>query len=106
MVLFFIYDELTDKVDGDGARVYPEMVMDATRDPHKENPQGVPKLGEIARQYVSPPLHFSYFIDLDRNRFWRHHDDRDNVMTTVSGRLLDVVRVHVLATDPEKYTHL
>ena len=52
MVLFFIYDEFTDKVDGDGARLYAEMVMDAIRNPHKERPQGEPKLGEIARQYV------------------------------------------------------
>ena len=50
MVLFFIYDEFTDKVDGDGARVYAEMVMDAIRNPHRERPQGEPKLGEIARQ--------------------------------------------------------
>lgn len=52
MVLFFIYDEFTDKVDGDGARLYAEMVMDAIRNPHKERPQGEPQLGEIARQYV------------------------------------------------------
>ncbi|KAI9438409.1 isoprenoid synthase domain-containing protein [Russula earlei] len=51
MVLFFIYDEFTDKVDGDGARVYADMVMDAIRNPHKERPQGEPKLGEIARQF-------------------------------------------------------
>ena len=57
MVLFFIYDEFTDKVDGDGARVYAEMVMDAIRNPHEERPQGEPKLGEIARQYVPPPIH-------------------------------------------------
>jgi hypothetical protein len=59
MVLFFIYDEFTDKVDGDGARVYAEMVMDAIRKPHKERPQGEPKLGEIARQYVpqAPTIH-------------------------------------------------
>ena len=55
MVLFFIYDEFTDKVDGDGARVYAEMVMDAIRNPHTERPQGEPKLGEIARQYVPFP---------------------------------------------------
>jgi hypothetical protein len=55
MVLFFIYDEFTDKVDGDGARVYAEMVMDAIRNPHKERPQGEPKLGEITRQYVPSP---------------------------------------------------
>lgn len=52
MVLFFIYDEFTDKVDGDGARLYAEMVMDVIRNPHKARPQGEPKLGEITRQYV------------------------------------------------------
>ena len=52
MALFFIYDEFTDKVDGDGARLYAKMVMDAIRNPHKERPQGEPILGEIARQYV------------------------------------------------------
>jgi len=51
MVLFFMYDEFTDKVDGDGARVYAEMVMDAIRNPHKERPQDEPKLGEITRQF-------------------------------------------------------
>ncbi|KAI0280317.1 terpenoid synthase [Russula aff. rugulosa BPL654] len=49
MALFFIYDEFTDKVDGDGARIYAKMVMDAIRNPHKDRPQGEPKLGEIAR---------------------------------------------------------
>lgn len=52
MVLFFIYDEFTDKVDGDGARLYAEMVMDAIRNPQRARPQGEPKLGEITRQYV------------------------------------------------------
>ena len=52
MVLIFIYDEFTDKVDDDGARVYADMVMDAIRNPHAERPQDEPKLGEIARQYV------------------------------------------------------
>ncbi|KAF8268461.1 terpenoid synthase [Lactarius quietus] len=51
MVLLFIFDEFTDKVDDDGARVYAEMVMDAIRNPQKERPQGEPKLGEIARQF-------------------------------------------------------
>jgi len=51
MVLFFIYDEFTDKVDDDGARVYADMVMDAIRNPYKARPQGEPKLGEIARQF-------------------------------------------------------
>ena len=52
MALFFIYDELTDKVDGAGARPYADMVMDAIQNPHKERPQGEAQLGEIARQYV------------------------------------------------------
>ena len=34
------------------------MVMDAIRNPHKERPQGEAKLGEIARQYVTPPYPF------------------------------------------------
>jgi len=55
MLLFYIYDEFTDKVGGDGARIYADMVMDALRNPHKERPQGEPKLGEIARQYVPFP---------------------------------------------------
>ena len=62
MVLFFIYDEFTDKVDGDGARVYAEMVMDAIRNPHAERPQGEPKLGEIARQYVPSPSSISHTL--------------------------------------------
>jgi len=51
MVLFFIYDEFTDKVDGDGARIYADMVMDAIRNPHQARPQGEPQLGEITRQF-------------------------------------------------------
>jgi Delta6-protoilludene synthase len=52
MALSFIYDEFTDKVDGDAARVHAKTVMDAIQNPHKDRPQGEPKLGEIARQYV------------------------------------------------------
>jgi len=51
MDLFFIYDEYTDKLDGDGARNCADIVMDALRNPHKERPQGESKLGEIARQF-------------------------------------------------------
>ncbi len=40
MVLFFIYDEFTDKVDGDGARLYADMVMDAIRNPTRSAPKG------------------------------------------------------------------
>jgi hypothetical protein len=68
MALFFIYDEFTDKVDGDGARLYAKMVMDAIRNPHKDRPQGEPKLGEITRQFwlraikVSSPASQTRFI--------------------------------------------
>jgi len=68
MVLFFIYDEFTDKVDGDGARLCAEMVMDAIQNPQKDRPQGEPKLGEIARQFwlraikVSSPAAQKRFI--------------------------------------------
>ena len=71
MALFFIYDEFTDKVDGDGARLYAKMVMDAIRNPHKDRPQGEPKLGEIARQYVCVLVNAPGLSD-DRDfiRFW------------------------------------
>jgi len=51
MVLFFIYDEVTDNVNGDGARAYAILVLDVLRDPHVERPQGESKLGEITRQF-------------------------------------------------------
>jgi len=54
MVLFFIYDEVTDNVNGDGARAYAILVLDVLRDPHMERPQGESKLGEITRQYAVP----------------------------------------------------
>lgn len=50
MVLFYILDEFTDKVDGDGARAYAELVVDAMRNPYLERPDGESKLGEISRQ--------------------------------------------------------
>ena len=52
MALFYIYEDYTDKLDGDGARTCANVVMDALRNPHKERPQGESKLGDIARQYV------------------------------------------------------
>ncbi|KAF8260661.1 terpenoid synthase [Lactarius quietus] len=51
MALFFIYDEYTDKLDGDSAHTCADMVMDALRNPHKERPDGESKLGEITRQF-------------------------------------------------------
>ena len=50
MALFYIFDESTDKVDGEGARAYAELVVDALRNPHSERPHGEAKLGEITRQ--------------------------------------------------------
>ncbi|KAI0306219.1 terpenoid synthase [Multifurca ochricompacta] len=51
MVLFFIYDEFTDKVSGDGARIYADMVVGVLLNPHMERPKGESKLGEITRQF-------------------------------------------------------
>jgi len=51
MVLFYIFDEFTDKVDGKGAREYADLVVDALRNPHDERPPGESKLGEITRQF-------------------------------------------------------
>jgi hypothetical protein len=50
MVLFYIFDEFTDKVDGNGARACAELVVDALQNPHYERPAGESKLGEITRQ--------------------------------------------------------
>jgi Delta6-protoilludene synthase len=50
MVLFYIFDEFTDKVDGEGARIYAELVVDALQNPHSERPADEAKIGEIARQ--------------------------------------------------------
>jgi hypothetical protein len=50
MVLFYIFDYFTDKVDGKGARVYAEVVVDALRNPDAERPPDEPMLGEITRQ--------------------------------------------------------
>jgi len=52
MILFFIYDEFTDKTDGDEARAYADLVTDVLRKPHTERPQGESKIAEITRQYV------------------------------------------------------
>jgi Delta6-protoilludene synthase len=52
MVLFFIYDEFTDKVDANGARVYADLVMDVLQNAHVERPSGESTLGEITRQYA------------------------------------------------------
>jgi hypothetical protein len=50
MVLFYIFDEFTDKVNSEGARAYADLVVDALQNPHSERPPGEAKLGEIARQ--------------------------------------------------------
>ena len=72
MALFFIYDEYTDKLDGEGARACADLVVDALKNPHKERPQDESKLGEITRQYVyilcyvCPPQSMADYVD----RFW------------------------------------
>lgn len=50
MILFYIFDYFTDKVDGKGARVYAEVAVDALRNPHAERPCEESMLGEITRQ--------------------------------------------------------
>jgi hypothetical protein len=50
MALFYIFDEFTDKVDGQGALAHVEVVVDALRNPHPERPSDESKLGEITRQ--------------------------------------------------------
>lgn len=52
IVLFYIFDEFTDKVDGNGARLYAELVVDVLQNPDMERPCGESKLGEITRQCV------------------------------------------------------
>jgi Delta6-protoilludene synthase len=50
MNLFFVIDEYSDVADGNGARVYADIVMDAIRNPHKPRPAGEWVGGEVARQ--------------------------------------------------------
>ena len=50
MALFYIFDEFTDKVDGEGALAHVGVAVDALRNPHFERPHGESKLGEITRQ--------------------------------------------------------
>jgi hypothetical protein len=50
MALFYIFDEYTDKVDGNGALALAEVVMDALRNPFSERPHGESKLGKITQQ--------------------------------------------------------
>lgn len=51
MALFYIFDEYTDKVDGNGALALAEVVVDALRNPHSERPHGESKLGRITQQF-------------------------------------------------------
>ena len=50
MALFYIFDEFTDKVDGEGALAHVGVAVDALRNPHSERSHGESKLGEITRQ--------------------------------------------------------
>ena len=72
MNLFFVYDEYTDIVDGEGAGKIRDIVMDAFRHPEKPRPEGELLLGGMAREFVSflhflrmssyPPSHSSFWI--------------------------------------------
>ena len=50
MALFYIFDEFTDKVDGNGALALAEVVVDALQNPFSERPHGESKLGKITQQ--------------------------------------------------------
>lgn len=50
MALIYIFDEFTDKVDGNGALALVEIVVGALRDPYSERSPGESKLGEITQQ--------------------------------------------------------
>jgi hypothetical protein len=49
-VLLPIHDEFPDKVNGDGARTYADLVMDVLR--NVKCPLGKSELGEFPRQYT------------------------------------------------------
>ncbi|KAI0056034.1 terpenoid synthase [Artomyces pyxidatus] len=51
LILSFLFDEFTDRVNSDQAREYGDIVMDALRNPHKPRPKGECILGEIFRQF-------------------------------------------------------
>ncbi|ESK84101.1 terpenoid synthase [Moniliophthora roreri MCA 2997] len=51
MNLFFVIDEYSDVADGQLARVYADIIMDAIRNPHKPRPEGEWVGGEVARQF-------------------------------------------------------
>ncbi|KAI0064579.1 terpenoid synthase [Artomyces pyxidatus] len=51
VVLLFIVDDFTDRVDGAGVEIYVDMVMDAMHNPHKPRPAGESVVGEVARQF-------------------------------------------------------
>ncbi|KAI0056030.1 terpenoid synthase [Artomyces pyxidatus] len=51
MIVFFLFDEFTDRCHADQARAYADMIMDALDNPHKPRPAGECLLGEITRQF-------------------------------------------------------
>ncbi|KAI0052312.1 terpenoid synthase [Auriscalpium vulgare] len=51
MMLFFVFDEFTDKEDGKGVRKYVDIVVDAIEHPDRPRPAGEHVLGEITRQF-------------------------------------------------------
>ena len=50
MALFYIFDEFTDKVDGEGAFALAEIVVGALRNLHSGRSPSESKLGEITQQ--------------------------------------------------------
>ncbi|KAI0058755.1 terpenoid synthase [Artomyces pyxidatus] len=51
LVLLFVFDDYTDRVDGAGVQAYADIVLDALHNPHKPRPEGESVIGEIARQF-------------------------------------------------------
>ncbi|KAI0267841.1 terpenoid synthase [Gloeopeniophorella convolvens] len=75
MVLYFMFDEFTDKEDSNGARAYADIIMDAIHNPSKERPQGEVKLGEMARQFWANAIQHPYASSLWKARFIESFND-------------------------------
>ena len=93
MILFFIYDEFTDKSDGDQAQTYADLVTDVLRNPHSERPQGESKIAEITRQYVRFSVRLSsalLFVFVDSG--FALSKSQVNLLRDVSSGLLPTMR--------------
>ena len=88
MMIFLLFDEFTDKIDGDQARTYADLVTDALRNPHTERPQGESKIVEMTRQYVWFSVRLfsaSLFVFVDSG--FALSKSRVNLLRDVSSRL-------------------